>query len=134
MFKWVISNAGSLVKGLLPSLIPILILGMSILITYFFYTTNKTLQHTIVRQEQIIGDLRRVNEEVGGLYSRITERTTEVIIEASESINRIETIAKEHEEESIAKILKEVGGGRVVKPINPYEVELPIKLLEELNK
>lgn len=63
-----------LINGVVASVLPMLLIGISSLTAYYFYSTNKYLKQTVIQQERIISDLRDVNAEVRGLYTRVHDR------------------------------------------------------------
>lgn len=85
MSKWIISG----ISSIFPTLIPLLVLGISSMTAYYFYKTNESLKLTIDRQSLIISDLRDVNAQVRGLYSNVHYRLNLVGLRSSEGVVRI---------------------------------------------
>lgn len=85
MSKWIIGG----ISSIFPTLIPLLVLGISSMTAYYFYKTNENLKHTIERQSLIISDLRDVNEQVRGLYSNVHYRLNLEGLRVSESIIKV---------------------------------------------
>lgn len=112
MSKWIISG----ISSIFPTLIPLLVLGISSMTAYYFYKTNESLKLTIDRQSLIISDLRDVNRQVKELYSNTSYRLNLVGLRSSESVVRIKNDTTNIMSEELPKEVLEVLNEEIVKP------------------
>lgn len=89
MFNWI----GIAVKSLLPTLVPYILIIITSFTGFMLYKSNENYKTTVLKQEEIIADLRKVNVEVQGLYSEVTKRLNKVDSDALESISKIESLS-----------------------------------------
>ena len=101
-----------LASGVIASVLPMLLIGISSLTAYYFYTTNKYLKQTVQHQERIISDLQDVNTEVRGLYSKVHNRLKEEALRASSDVYGVKSSSGDVLEEKLPKDVLRVLRGR----------------------
>lgn len=104
MSKWIISG----ISSIFPTLLPLLVLGISSMTAYYFYKTNESLKLTIDRQSLIISDLKDVNHQVRGLYSNVYYRLNLEGLRSSESIVKIKSNTSNVMDEELPKEVLEI--------------------------